>query len=179
MNRAQAFASRGLEAVRRHRAEAAHHDGHGDGHGDATDALRAWVASELERLQVDTYVQDFPRPRSRRRGGRVGFGGSGGDSVTAADDANDNATAAATGRNIHSVARAPRGSGREGIVIATPIGDATRGATSRADAEVLGLGLALFARLAAAPWLAKVGTRFNLLSTTHSFRKATWFQSFD
>lgn len=135
---AEAFASRGLEAVQRRAAE--------DADGDATDALRAWVASELERLQVDTYVQDFPLPlnvirqRRQRREGGVGAATS------------TNATAA-KGRNIHGVGRAPRGSGREGIVIATPIGDAD--ATAEADAAALGLGLALFSRLAAAPWLAK------------------------
>lgn len=136
---AEVFASRGLEAVRRRAAKAANSDA-----SDATDALRAWVASELERLQVDTYVQDFPLPlhviRQRRRRRRREEGTT------------TNATAG-LGRNIHSVGRAPRGSGREGIVIATPIGDGD--ATPEADAAVLGLGLALFARLAVAPWLAK------------------------
>ena len=143
---ASVFTSRGIEAVRRHAADITEGTSTASaGNGDATDALRAWVTSELERLQVDTYVQDFPQPFFYHvRGRRRWRGGGDGHSST------DNATG---GRNIHSVARAPRGPGREGIVITTPIGDAA--STAEADAAALGLGLALFARLAVQPWLAK------------------------
>jgi len=78
----------------------------GGGGGDATDALRDWAATELEYLQLDSYLQDFSVP-------------------------------GATGRNLHSVAKAPKGDGREGIVLATPIGASGDVA---ADAAALGKG---------------------------------------
>jgi|AntAceMinimDraft_1070359.scaffolds.fasta_scaffold07650_1 hypothetical protein len=161
---AEMYAARGLDAVRRRAAEDASEykdeggaNGSGGG-GDATDALRAWVASELERMQLETYVQDFPPPSNHATGGlkRRGGRGWGWGSHVAPDvkpDVGFNTTAAAIGRNLHSVARAPKGSGREGIVLATPIGDAA--STPEADAAALGLALALLARLSAAPWLAK------------------------
>ena len=62
----------------------------------------------------------------------------------------DNAT---HGVNVHAVARAARGNGREGIVLATPIG--APGATLEADAAALALGLVVMRTIAAAPWLAK------------------------
>ena len=80
--------------------------------------------------------------------------------VHAFDAPHDNGTAVrgasgrrSAGRNLHGVVRAPKGSGREGIVFATPIGDPE--ASPEADAAALGLGLAVFRHLSRTPWLAK------------------------
>ena len=54
---------------------------------------------------------------------------------------------------MHTIARAARGSGREGIVLATPIG--ARGATPEADAASLALCLVAVRRISSSPWLAK------------------------
>ena len=98
---------------------------------DATDALRGWVSEELEKIRLDVFAHEFAR--TPPRGSRA------------------NAT---VGRNLHGIARARKGNGREGIVLVTPIGD-PRSDGPDADADALALLLALTTKLRDAPWLAK------------------------
>lgn len=107
-----------------------------------SDALRGWLEDELDALGMERYRQTFALDRhSWTRGD---------DRGRSSDASNDNAT---HGVNVHAVARAARGNGREGIVLATPIG--APGATLEADAAALALGLVVMRTIAAAPWLAK------------------------
>ena len=104
-----------------------------------SDALRGWLEGELDALGMERYRQDFDLDhewisRTMRHPSR-----------------SNNATT--YGTNVHTIARAARGSGREGIVLATPIG--ARGATPEADAASLALGLVAMRRISSSPWLAK------------------------
>ena len=107
-----------------------------------SDALRSWLEDELDALGMERYRQTFALDgHSWTRGD---------DRGRSSDASNDNAT---HGVNVHAVARAARGNGREGIVLATPIG--APGATLEADAAALALGLVVMRTIATAPWLAK------------------------
>ena len=103
-----------------------------------SDALRGWLEGELDALGMERYRQDFDL-----------------DHEWISDDAHPSRSNNATreGTNVHTIARAARGSGREGIVLATPIG--ARGATPEADAASLALGLVAMRRISSSPWLAK------------------------
>ena len=103
-----------------------------------SDALRGWLEGELDALGMERYRQTFDL-----------------DHEWISDDAHPSRSNNATreGTNVHTIARAARGSGREGIVLATPIG--ARGATPEADAASLALGLVAMRRISSSPWLAK------------------------
>ena len=103
-----------------------------------SDALRGWLEGELDALGMERYRQDFDL-----------------DHEWISDDAHPSRSNNATreGTNVHTIARAARGDGREGIVLATPIG--ARGATPEADAASLALGLVAMRRISSSPWLAK------------------------
>ena len=105
-----------------------------------SDALRGWLEGELDALGMERYRQDFDLDH---------------EWISDADDAHPSRSNNATtyGTNVHTIARAARGSGREGIVLATPIG--ARGATPEADAASLALGLVAMRRISSSPWLAK------------------------
>ena len=108
-----------------------------------SDALRGWLEDELDALGMERYRQAFALDRHSWTRGDDDWG-------RRSDASIDNAT---HGVNVHAVARAARGNGREGIVLATPIG--APGATLEADAAALALGLVVMRTIAAAPWLAK------------------------
>ena len=109
-----------------------------------SDALRGWLEDELDALGMERYRQAFALDRHSWTRGDDDWGRRSDASSI------DNAT---HGVNVHAVARAARGNGREGIVLATPIG--APGATLEADAAALALGLVVMRTIAAAPWLAK------------------------
>ena len=108
-----------------------------------SDALRGWLEDELDALGMERYRQAFALDRHSWTRGDDDWG-------RRSDASIDNAT---HGVNVHAVARAARGNGREGIVLATPIG--APGATLEADAAALALGLVVMRTVASAPWLAK------------------------
>ena len=108
-----------------------------------SDALRGWLEDELDALGMERYRQAFALDRHSWTRDDDDWG-------RRSDASIDNAT---HGVNVHAVARAARGNGREGIVLATPIG--APGATLEADAAALALGLVVMRTIAAAPWLAK------------------------
>ena len=85
---------------------------------ERSDALRGWLEGELDALGMERYRQDFDLDHEWIIADR-------------SDDAHPSRSNNATreGTNVHTIARAARGSGREGIVLATPIG--ARGATPR------------------------------------------------
>ena len=107
--------------------------------GDPTDALRAWTAAELATLGLDATSHDFEPSTTH---------------PDALANARANRTSVAVGRNLHAIARAVKAPGREGIVLVTPIGDPTSAGLA-ADADAVGLALALVAHLSRARWLAK------------------------
>ena len=107
--------------------------------GDPTDALRAWTAAELATLGLDATSHDFEPSTTH---------------PDALANARANRTSVAVGRNLHAIARAFKAPGREGIVLVTPIGDHASAGLA-ADADAVGLALALVAHLSRARWLAK------------------------
>ena len=78
-----------------------------------SDALRGWLEDELDALGMERYRQAFALDRHSWTRGDDDWGRRSDASSI------DNAT---HGVNVHAVARAARGNGREGIVLATPIG---------------------------------------------------------
>ena len=104
-----------------------------------SDALRGWLEGELDALGMERYRQDFDLDREWI------------SDASGSDDAHPSRSNNATreGTNVHTIARAARGDGREGIVLATPIG--ARGATPEADAASLALGLVAMRRISSSP----------------------------